>query len=191
MGQSWEAAPWRIFQGSSCYECFISCALFWIVEPRPLPSARGSWAASARVPVAPSGRKLCRACRGGCLPADQAVQTRAAAAQCGRKHKHSLQSKRTLIWTNRAVAGGPAAADVEFSGMVFPRAEWEWVTLPQAPQGGRLNMARTEKFTWKVWTSFRFTEDAASEGEGYVKEGAGSDQVKMFKCSHQLSNPAG
>ena len=72
---------------------------------------QGSWAASVRVPAAPSGRKLTGLVRGGCLPADQAVQTRAAAAQCGRKHKHSLQSKRTLIWTNSAVAGGLGRAE--------------------------------------------------------------------------------
>ena len=72
---------------------------------------QGSWAASVRVPAAPSGRKLTGLVRGGCLPADQAVQTRAAAAHCGRKHKHSLQSKRTLIWTNSAVAGGLGRAE--------------------------------------------------------------------------------
>lgn len=72
---------------------------------------RGSWAASVRVPAAPSGRKLAGLVRGGCLPADHTVQTRAAAAHCGRKHQHGLQSKRTLIWTNRAVARGLGRAE--------------------------------------------------------------------------------
>ena len=166
--------------GFFCMNGLFLVGYFGLWGPGHRRLLRGSWTASVRVPVAPSGRKLAGLVRGGCLPADHTVQTRAAAAHCGWKHQHGLQSKRTLIWTNRAVAGAWGGQSVRGCWCGVPTS-WVGTGLPPSlsSPGKGDSMARAEKEINLEGGHLSDSPRMLPSGGKTMWKGTGSDQVTV------------